>query len=482
MRADSLLAVASRVAPLVLAAGAVALLLSTGIADARKGRVRTRALGGVTTQALAPLPARWPQRLELGMSSSPGKAAEMKGTAPFGFRYQYLAGGVNTGNGWATWNTDGNFVTYYVQDSVANGIVPVFSYYMIYQSLPGASNEADAVYANANNTATMTAYWNDLKLFFQRAGAFPNNLVVLHVEPDFWAYMQQRATGDNAATVSAKVAATGLPELAGLPNTVAGFAQAVKRLRDAYAPNVAIAYHMSVWGTGQDIIYSNPSESTVDALAARTAAFYTSLGTPFDVTFVDASDRDAAFKQYVYGDGGASWWDAGDYARNVRLLRGFSQGANQRIVQWQIPLGNTKMRAMNNTWGHYQDNHVEWLLDDATRQHLQDYVDAGVVAFLFGGGAAGATCACDGQGDGITNPAPINGNTLVSLSADDDGGFFRQKAAAYYAGGAITFGAATPTATRTPTPTPSRTPTPTATRTPTPDIGIPRNETVVPLP
>ncbi|HZS42402.1 MAG TPA: hypothetical protein VFF06_36480, partial [Polyangia bacterium] len=111
-----------------------------------------------------------------------------------------------------------------------------------------------------------------------------------------------------------------------------------------------------------------------------------------------------------------------------------------------------------------------------------DYVDAGVVAFLFGGGAAGATCACDGQGDGITNPAPINGNTLVSLSADDDGGFFRQKAAAYYAGGAITFGAATPTATRTPTPTPSRTPTPTATRTPTPDIGIPRNETVVPLP
>ena len=29
----------------------------------------------------------------------------------FEFRYQYLAGGVNTGNGWATWNTDGQFVT-----------------------------------------------------------------------------------------------------------------------------------------------------------------------------------------------------------------------------------------------------------------------------------------------------------------------------------------------------------------------------------
>ena len=30
--------------------------------------------------------------------------------APFGFRYQYLAGGVNTGSGWSTWNPNGSFV------------------------------------------------------------------------------------------------------------------------------------------------------------------------------------------------------------------------------------------------------------------------------------------------------------------------------------------------------------------------------------
>jgi len=41
------------------------------------------------------------------------------------------------------------------------------------------------------------------------------------------------------------------------------------------------------------------------------------------------------------------------------------------------------------------------------------------------------------MGDGLTNPAPINGNTLVSLSADDDGGFFDQKAGAYYSAGAM---------------------------------------------
>jgi hypothetical protein len=95
------------------------------------------------------------------------------------------------------------------------------------------------------------------------------------------------------------------------------------------------------------------------------------------------------------------------------------------------------MRAMDNTRGHYQDNRVEWLLDDPSRAHLQEYARAGVVALLFGDGAAGTTCACDGAGDGITNPAPINGNTGASLSADDDGGFFRQKAKDYYAAGAL---------------------------------------------
>src|SRR5207342_2228726 len=57
-------------------------------------------------EAQAPLPAGWPSRVELGMADSPGGAAAMKQTAPFAFRYQYLAGGVNTGSGWANWNTN----------------------------------------------------------------------------------------------------------------------------------------------------------------------------------------------------------------------------------------------------------------------------------------------------------------------------------------------------------------------------------------
>src|SRR5436190_1421984 len=134
-----------------------------------------------TAAGLPPLPAQWPSSLQIGMADAPGGAAGMKATAPFGFRYQYLAGGANTGNGWATWNNGGTFVTNYVQDSVANNITPVFTYYMIYQSNPGASqSEATGVVTNLQNSSTMTAYYNDLKLFFQRAAS--QKAVVLHVE------------------------------------------------------------------------------------------------------------------------------------------------------------------------------------------------------------------------------------------------------------------------------------------------------------
>lgn len=426
----------------------------------------------VPSGSLPALPIGWPSsNLEIGMADGAGGAAALDAKSNFAFRYQYLAGGVNTGNGWANWNANGDFVKYYIEDSVARGITPAFTYYMIYQSAPGnTQSETDGVYNNLNNQSTMQAYYADLKLFFQRAGAFPNSKVVFHVEPDLWGFMQHRATSDNAATVPVQVSATGMAELNGLPNTLAGFAQGLDRLRDQYAPNVFLGYHMSIWGTGNNIALSNPSDATVDQLATRAGNFYTSLGAGFDITFAEFNDRDFAFKQYQYGDGGATRYDDGDFARHARFMSKFVSVSQKRLVLWQIPLGNTKMRAMNNTWNHYQDNTVEWLLDEPLRSHLDAYRQGGVIALWFGRGADGATCACDANGDGVTNPAAINGNNLTSINSDDDGGFFEQKVDAYYAGGAMSLtGGSTPTPTVTPRPataTPTATPRP-ATVTPT---------------
>lgn len=385
---------------------------------------------------LPPAPDGWPSTIELGMTSIPGGGKAVRDIAPFEFRYKYLAGGVNTGNGWATWNKDGYFVNNFVKDTRNNGMTPVFTYYMLYQSKPGNSmGEKAGIKTNLETSSTMSAYYDDLKLFFQRANE-AGGMIVLHVEPDLWAYIQQMSTNDDAQSVAVKVGSSGMADVAGLPDNAAGFAQAIVRLRDQYAPNVVLGFHYNKWGTGNDFLYSDPSDDVVRSLGERTARFYTSLGAAFDVGFHDLSDRDAAFKQYVYGDGGKSWFTEADYRRSVVYIDAFTKGSGLRTVLWQLPLGNTKMRAMNNTWNHYQDNKVEWLLDEPARTHLDAYNQAGVIAYLFGRGAGGATCQCDAAGDGVTNPAPINGNTRESLSADDDGGFFRERATAYYQTGA----------------------------------------------
>jgi hypothetical protein len=329
---------------------------------------------------------------------------------------------VNTGDGWATWNPNGTFVDRYIGET-EKGLRPVFSYYTIRQSLPGREdgNEPRAVRSNLRNDATMRAWLDDLRLFMKRAARFPNRTVVLQVEPDMWGYGEQVAKGDDAATVP--VARVG---------TLAGLAKRVVAIRDNNAKNVLLAYHASGWGTGVDLSINDPSLERTDALAKKAARFYRSLGAKFDLTFTDWSDRDAAFKRAIYGAGPEAWWTRSDRRRALRFIRGYSSAAGQRVVVWQIPLGNTIMRAMNNTWGHYQDNHAQWLLGRDGQAHLVALRDAGAIGFLFGGGAEGTTCACDARGDGRTDPAPINGNDRRSYSANDDGGYFRHRARIYY--------------------------------------------------
>jgi len=178
-------------------------------------------------------PAHWPRTLQLGLADPAGDAAALRRSAPLALRAQYLSGGANTGKGWATWNRRGTFVSRYVRESLRAHMTPVFTYYQLRQSTPGARDrdEPRAVLRNLADARTMRAWFEDLALALKRAGAFHNTRIVLHVEPDLWGYVQQRAVGDDAATVPAAVAATGLPALRGLPDTAAGLARAIVRLR-----------------------------------------------------------------------------------------------------------------------------------------------------------------------------------------------------------------------------------------------------------
>src|SRR5206468_2070555 len=127
---------------------------------------------------LPPLPAGLPAVFSFGLANN--DVSWMIGSGiPWQLRYQYLAGGVNTGNGWATWNSPpGQFALDYITASRAANLIPVFIYYQILQSGPNYSE-----YSNLNNAATMRTYFADFKLLMQKCAQAGGPLFV-DIEPD----------------------------------------------------------------------------------------------------------------------------------------------------------------------------------------------------------------------------------------------------------------------------------------------------------
>ncbi len=327
-----------------------------------------RLLASLLLSALT-VPVGWPHHLLLGLSDSPGDAARLEHRAHLDARYQYLSGGVNTGSGWATWNPNGTFASLYVRESLTAHTIPVLTYYQLLQSAPATgADEQQRDLSNLRDPATMRAYWSDFSLLLRRVReAAGRRLVIVHVEPDLWGYLEQ----------------------AHALSLARAFAHQLTALRNRLAPHVLLAWHLSTWGTGEDPTYTKPSLAHMDALAARSAAFYESLHARFDLVFNDVTDRDAGFYRVVEGNPRTAWGPA-DFRRHDVYIAGFTRRVHRPVVLWQLPLGNT---FLNDTWQHYRDNRVQWWLGAGGRAHLARTRNAGVIGLLFGGGADGTTSA-----------------------------------------------------------------------------------------
>jgi hypothetical protein len=418
---------------LIAAVTALAVATALGPAAAPAVRAATR----------ASLPA---DRLHFGLGNDPGQQAWFTAShVPWRYRYAYLAGGINNGgtpgdpcgsnNGWQTWNSPaGAYATYYMQNSAGIGTIPVFTYYEINQSNPSANNES-AELTKVSNACLMQAYWADFTVLMQKAGAF-GGPVVVHVEPDFWGFMEHQSS--DPTTLPAVVASSGNPDLAGLPNNVAGMGLAFLKLRDKYAPNALLAIHASSWASGVDI--ASDTRTTVDpnAEADKVAAFLARAGiagnpsgiTPWDVVFNDVADHDSGYS--------GIWWDKTnavfpDFARWLAFMGRLHADTGLPLVEWQVPVGNQYFDTMNDTAGHYQDNRAEYFI-----AHPDQLTAAGIVAVLFGKANANQTDYTDDVADGVTNPAPISTwqcnlcNNHISSVSDDDGGYLRMAVGAYY--------------------------------------------------
>ena len=386
--------------------------------------------GSTPPPAQVPLgvPAGLPKHLGLGLMNDGQQLDWMTESGiPWDYRYQYLTGGVNTADGWSTWgDSAGSFVDQYLQESLQYGYIPVFTYYQVVPSAPDPGGEDVA--AKLRNGATMRLYFEDWELLMRRLGAF-GQPVVVHVEPDLWGYMQSE--NSDAAKVEVQVRSSGAVSVAAYDDTASGFARALVHLRDLYAPNALLGFHVSTWATGKDLILN---EADPAQTAESIAAFYHSLGVDFDLLFLSPSDRDAAWYEMKTGKKDR-WWDDSDFDRFTSFIDDIVKDTGRSAVLWQVPLGNTLYRSMDNSWGHFQDNRVQYWLGEGG--HMQALADAGVIAVLFGAGADGCTMYADEMRDGVTNPQPINGNDLEAHYPDDDGGYLRLSASEYYRAGSL---------------------------------------------
>jgi hypothetical protein len=419
------------------------------------------ALGGsAVPNARAPISVRLtasalPQdRLHFGLANQPADQSWMTSSGvPWRYRYQYLSGGVNTAAGWETWNSPtGAFATMYMDASGANNYIPVFTYYELLQSTPSSgANESDRDYNNLNNNATMASYYANFKLLMQKAGAY-GQPVVVHVEPDLWGYLEQRAAGGAASAVSASVGNSGFADVAGIANTAQGFGWALLKLRDQYAPNVTMAIHASGWASGTDIDADTRSSINASAIADTTAAFLNSAGissnpygSTWDLVFNDLDDHDAGWWEQQGADnaGFTHWWDPTNttfpnFSRYLTYVAELRTRTGRPQVAWQVPVGNQYFLTMNNTCGHYQDNVAAYFIS-----HADSLFASGLIAVLFGAGNSCQTSNTDANSDGVTNGsgAPttdalgycIACNTHTSTVTDDDGGFLRTFVGQYYA-------------------------------------------------
>jgi hypothetical protein len=280
----------------------------------------------------------------------------------------------------------------------AQRFIPVVQYYQMNDEAGGGE---DQFLAKTQNAATMRSYFGDLKILMQRAKEFAKPVVIL-VEADGYGLLQQQSSGN--PSLYAAVKDTGLPELSGLPNTVAGWGLSFLQMRKAVgATNAILGVHISGWASGKDIAYF----SVTDALSPEVTKVHDFLaplgvgsnvtGSRYDVLVADPLDRDSEYYRVTRNED--RWWDAGDSAsiasksfnRYAEWLRLWNVRANLRWMLWQIPLGNSNHQNVANGGASrqgYKDNRPEYFFGNGTA-HIAKFADVGVIGLLFGAGATG---------------------------------------------------------------------------------------------
>lgn len=290
---------------------------------------------------------------------------------------------------------------------------------------------AQATPVNAKVQSTMIAYWSLVKKFMLMAKEFADVDCVLQIEPDEWGHLLLSCGFDVDKAGVVLVGGSGLPELKGLPDSVAGWARGFRVLRDMYAPHVLLAANPSAWDR-------NGTMS-----GERWGAYFKAMEVDrehgWDLFITQLHDWDMGENR----NGGNAKWPPYSEADTVTYhgsvdnwcawIAPIHKATGMWGVAWQLPIGNSTYATCDGSDGHGMDNVTQLLLDDHPANRVaQRMAAAGCCMWIFSLGGDGAN-ADDARKDGITNPTPHAGSKgLQSRYPDDDGGYLRLKAADYF--------------------------------------------------
>ncbi len=321
------------------------------------------------------------------------------------------------------WLNYGNSPQKLVADARKAGVAPWFTFYLLAASAPARykPGPAQATPVNMKVPNTMKEYFGLFKTLMEGAGKEAPWPVMVQIEPDEWCHMLLSG-GMDPAKVDVKVGSCGMDELKGLPDNLFGYAAALKKLRDLYAPtNVLLGCNPSGWDASGAM-----SGTKMGQLMKAVAGDY-------DFAVFETGDRDKGMKGKAPPYGQAIDI-TGSLDAHIKWIADFHAASGLWVFVWQVAAGNTVYATCNNSDGHMGDNLVQMLLEDYPQNPtIARYVRAGCAGWMLQGGQGPSTRVYDAKRDGITNPPAIPGNLgKKSEYADDDGGYMRLRGAAYY--------------------------------------------------
>jgi hypothetical protein len=363
------------------------------------------AAGGATgagggTSSVSALPKR--VLIGWGVGNYDDAWAQKSGTK-YDVQWTYLSGqsGNNWYNSFGYGAADGSMLDGILSTIDGYGFIPgIHLYNMGY----GHDTGDAGLLTEIQNPTWTKAYFTEFKVMMQKIKSFGKPVIVV-LEGDSFGMVELLTK--NTSTTMAAVASSGLPELAGLPDTVAGFGLAFLAIRKSVGvPNVAMGPDTPYYAANGDIMNFPPSDT--DPLQSHVDyqwPFFSALGVgpnqtgdhfDFSASCPRAADQDANVD-------GRDKWSVSDTAsvnspsinRYIEWLRLYNKSSGVPWILHQVPIGNSSH--LDVAWkastprSGYKDILVEYLFQyespasPALRTtHVGNFARAGVVGFLFG--------------------------------------------------------------------------------------------------